>query len=186
VTLEIRTPRLLLRPVEEGDLDTMLAIRNAPAVVATTSTGEALPRERMAGQLSRRCASWREHGLGSWLALLDGSPVAFVEVTPIGEGSGVDPDAIEIGVVVHPDHWGKGLALEAGGAAARDLFERLGHERVYAGVDPDNEKSLRALAKAPGVRRIDDELYEVSAGAFLAPSGNSGAADPGGDVRSRP
>lgn len=186
MTLELRTPRLLLRPVEEDDLDTMLAIRNAPAVVATTSTGQALPRERMAGQLSRRCASWREHELGSWLVLLDGDPVAFVEVTPIGEGSGVDPDAIEIGVVVHPDHWGRGFALEAGSAAARDLFERLGHERVYAGVDPGNEKSLRALAKAPGVRRIDDELYEVTARAFLEPPGNSGASEPGGDVGSRP
>lgn len=186
MTLELRTPRLLLRPVEEDDLDTMLAIRNAPAVVATTGTGQALPRERMAGQLSRRCASWREHELGSWLVLLDGDPVAFVEVTPIGEGSGVDPDAIEIGVVVHPDHWGRGFALEAGSAAARDLFERLGHERVYAGVDPGNEKSLRALAKAPGVRRIDDELYEVTARAFLEPPGNSGASEPGGDVGSRP
>jgi [ribosomal protein S5]-alanine N-acetyltransferase len=186
VTLELHTPRLLLRPVEEGDLDTMLAIRNAPAVIATTGTGQALPRERMAGQLSRRCASWREHELGSWLVLLDGDPVAFVEVTPIGEGSGVDPDAIEIGVVVHPDHWGKGFALEAGGAAARDLFERLGHERVYAGVDPDNEKSLRALAKAPGVRRVDDELYELTASAFVGPPGNSGASEPDGDVRSRP
>jgi RimJ/RimL family protein N-acetyltransferase len=186
VTLQLRTTRLVLRPVEEGDLDTMLAIRNAPAVVATTSTGAALPRERMAGQLSRRCASWREHELGSWLVLLDGEPVAFVEVTPIGEGSGVDPDAIEIGVVVHPDHWGRGIALEAGTAAARDLFERLGHERVYAGVDPDNEKSLRALAKASGVRRIDDELFEVTARAFLDQAGNPGAGEPGGAVRSRP
>ena len=165
--LRLHTPRLVLRPVEEGDLDTLLAIRNAPAVVATTSTGKALPRERMAGQLSRRCASWREDELGSWLVLLDGDPIAFVEVAPIGEGSGVDPDAIEVGVVVHPDHWGKGIALEAGHAAARDLFERLGHDRVYAGVDPDNEKSLRALAKAPGVRRIDDELPELTARAFL-------------------
>jgi RimJ/RimL family protein N-acetyltransferase len=154
--------------VDEGDLDVLLAIRNAPAVVATTSTGEPLPRERMAGQLERRRTSWREHGWGSWLVLLDGAPVAFVEVTPIGEGSGVDPDAIEIGVVVHPDHWGKGFALEAGLAAARDLFERLALDRVYAGVDPDNEKSLRALAKAPGVRRIDDELYELTAEALLA------------------
>ena len=167
MTLQLRTARLLLRPVEEGDLDALLAIRNAPAVVATTSTGEPLPRERMAGQLSRRLASWREHGLGSWLVLLDGEPVAFVEVAPIGEGSGVDPDAIEIGVVVHPDHWGKGFALEAGLAAARDLFERVALDRVYAGVDPDNEKSLRALAKAPGVRRLDDELYELTADALL-------------------
>jgi RimJ/RimL family protein N-acetyltransferase len=167
VTLQLRTARLLLRPVDEGDIDTLLAIRNAPAAVATTSTGEPLPRERMAGQLSRWIASWREHGFGSWLVLLDGEPVGFVEVAPIGQGSGVDPDAIEIGVVVHPDHWGKGFALEAGLAAARDLFDRLALERVYAGVDPDNQKSLRALAKAPAVRRIDDELYELTAAALL-------------------
>lgn len=157
----------MLRPVDEDDLDTLLAIRNAPAVVATTSTGAPLPRERMADQLSRRLASWREHGLGSWLVMLDSEPVAFVEVAPIGEGSGVDPDAIEVGVVVHPDHWGKGFALEAGLAAARDLFERVALDRVFAGVDPDNEKSMRALAKAPGVRRVDDELYELTAQALL-------------------
>jgi [ribosomal protein S5]-alanine N-acetyltransferase len=163
VTLELRTPRLLLRPVDEDDLDVLLAIRNAPGVVATTSTGEALPRQTMADQLARRRKSWREHAFGSWLVLLDGEPVAFVEVAPIGEGSGVDPDAIEIGVVVHPDHWGKGFALEAGLAAVRDLFERVALDRIYAGVDPDNDKSLRALAKAPGVRRVDDELYELRA-----------------------
>jgi RimJ/RimL family protein N-acetyltransferase len=161
VTLQLRTERLLLRPVDEDDLEELLAIRNAPAVVATTSTGEALPRERMAGQLSRRCASWSEHGWGSWLVMLDGAAIAYVEVAPIGEGSGVDPDAIEIGVVVHPDHWGNGFALEAGQAVAHDLFGRVGLDRVYVGVDPDNEKSLRALAKVPGVRRLDDELYEL-------------------------
>lgn len=164
MTLELRTDRLRLRPVDEDDLDTLLGIRNEPAVVATTSTSAPLSRERMEGQLARRCTSWREHGLGSWLVLLDDEPIAFVEVAPIGEDSGVDPEAMEIGVVVHPDHWGQGFALEAGLAAARDLFERVGLDRVYAGVDPGNEKSLRALAKAPGVRRIDDELYELTTG----------------------
>lgn len=167
MALRLGTARLVLRPVEEDDLDVMLAIRNAPAVVATTSTGAPLPRERMAGQLARRCASWREHGLGSWLVLLGGEPVAFVEVAPIGEGSGVDPGAIEVGVVVDPEHWGKGFALEAGLAAARDLFERKQLDRVYAEVDPSNEKSLRALAKTPGVRMLDDELYELTPGALL-------------------
>ena len=167
MTLELRTSRLVLRPVTPDDLDTLLSIRNAPGVVATTGTGKDLPRETMAGQLSRRCASWRDAGLGSWLVLLDGEPAGFVEVAPIGEGSGVDPSAIEVGVVVHPDHWGTGIAAEAGLAAARDLFERVGLDRVYAGVDPENEKSLRALAKAPGVRRIDDELYELTADALL-------------------
>ena len=166
MTLELRTPRLLLRPVEQDDLDVLLEIRNAPGVVATTSTGEALSRQTTADQLARRRKSWREHAWGSWLVLLDGEPVAFVEVAPIGGGSSVDADAVEIGVVVHPDHWGKGFALEAGLAAARDLFERVALDRVYAGVDPENEKSLRALAKAPRVRRVDDELYELRADAL--------------------
>jgi 2-(1,2-epoxy-1,2-dihydrophenyl)acetyl-CoA isomerase len=36
--VELRTGRLLLRPVAEGDLDVLLAIRNVPAVIATTSS----------------------------------------------------------------------------------------------------------------------------------------------------
>ena len=155
-----------LRPVDEDDLETLLAIRNAPAVVATTSTGEPLPRERMSEQLSRRLASWRERGLGSWLVLLDREPVAFVEVAPIGEGSGVDPDAIEIGVVVHPDQWGKGIALEAG-LAARDLLRPY---RASTGSTlestPTTTSPCGRSRRRPGAR-IDDELYELTADALL-------------------
>ena len=159
--MELRTERLLLRPVAEGDLDILLAIRNAPEVIATTSTGDELPREQMAGQLERRLESWRERGFGSWLILLDGEPVGFVELAPIGEDEPVHADELELGVVVHPSQWGSGIAAEAGLAVARDVFERVGRERVYAGVDPTNDRSLRALAKAPGVRKINDELYEL-------------------------
>ena len=112
--------------------------------------------------------AWKTRGLGSWLILLEGDAVGFVEVAPIGEGSGVDPDEIELGVVVHPDHWGKGFAGEAGLAVAADCFERVGLERVYAGVDPENAKSLRVVAKAPGVRKLDEELYELTAADFAA------------------
>ncbi len=152
----------MLRPVTEADLDTLLSIRNAPEVVGTTSTGEPLPRERMAGQLERRVASWREHGLGSWLILLEGSPVGYVEVAPIGEDSGVDPEAIELGVVVHPREWGKGIAAEAGLAAAADLFERVGLERVYVGRRP-GQRAVAARARQ-GARRpqVNDELYELT------------------------
>jgi [ribosomal protein S5]-alanine N-acetyltransferase len=140
--MELRTERLVLRPVSADDLATMLAIRNAPDVIGTTNTREPLPRERMQAQLERRLASWRDRGFGSWLVLLEAEPVAFVEVTPIGEGSGVDPDEIELGVVVHPDHWGQGIAAEAGLAVAGDCFRRVGLERVYAGVEPT--KTIRS------------------------------------------
>ena len=164
--MELRTERLVLRPVTEDDVDTLLAIRNAPGVLATTNTGAELPREQMAAQVGRRVETWRERGFGSWLVSSGGEPIAFVEVHPIGEGSGVDPDELELGVVVHPDHWGSGVALEAGAAVARDLFERVGRERIYAGIDPANDKSLRLLAKVPGARQLDEELYELDRAAL--------------------
>jgi RimJ/RimL family protein N-acetyltransferase len=164
--VELRTERLVLRPVTEDDVDAMLAVRNAPAVIGTTNTKEPLPRERMAGQVGRRVASWRERDFGSWLILLDGAPIGFVEVHPIGDDSGVDPDELELGVVLHPDQWGQGIALEAGAAVARDLFERVGRDRLYAGIEETNDKSLRLLAKVPGVRHLGGELYELDRSAL--------------------
>ena len=107
----------------------------------------------------RSLATWASSG-SSDTSAADGT-IGFVEVHPIGEGSGVDPDELELGVVLRPDHWGQGIALEAGAAAARYLFERLGRQRVYAEVEETNDKSLRLLAKIPGVRHLSGELYEL-------------------------
>ena len=63
--MELTTERLVLRPWAEGDLDALLAIRNAPEVIGTTYTGAPLPREHMAGQVGRRLKSWGDRGLGS-------------------------------------------------------------------------------------------------------------------------
>jgi RimJ/RimL family protein N-acetyltransferase len=164
--MELRTERLVLRPVCEDDVDAMLAVRNAPAVIATTGTKEPLPRERMAAQVSRRVETWRDRDFGSWLILLGSEPIGFVEVHPIGEGSGVEPDELEVGVVLHPDHWGRGIAAEAGLAAAHDVLERVGRERVYAEIESTNDKSLRLVAKLPGVRHVGGELYELSRAAL--------------------
>jgi RimJ/RimL family protein N-acetyltransferase len=166
--VELRTARLVLRPVTEGDVDVMLVVRNAPAVIGTTTTKEPLPRERMAGQVERRVRTWREREFGSWLILSDGEPIGFVEVHPIGAGSGVGPDELELGVVLHPGHWGRGIALEAGAAVARDLFDRVGRERVYAEVEEMNDKSLRLLAKVPGVRHLGGDLYELDRAALAS------------------
>lgn len=162
--VELRTERLVLRPVAADDLDLLLELRNEPRVLQGTSTGEPLPWERMARQLAGWLALWRDRGVGAWIVLLDGAPAAFVDLSPIGEGYGVDPDELELGVIVHPRHWGQGIAGEAGLAVAADCFSRAGLERLYATADPGNAASLRALAKAPGVRLVAGELYELTAG----------------------
>lgn len=167
--LELRTPRLRLRPVGPDDLEMLLALRNEARVLSGTATGAALPAERMASQLERWQALWRERGFGTWMIELDAEPIGFVALDPMGDGYGddVDPDAPEIGVVVHPDHWGGGIAGEAGTAVALDCFTRVGLPRVYATVDPRNAQSLAVIAKVAGARRIsvgdDEEVYELPA-----------------------
>lgn len=52
----------------------------------------------------------------------------------------------EIGFILHPDHWGKGLAREALGAVIAHLFAAHPIDAITAEADPRNAASLRLLA----------------------------------------
>ena len=164
----LRTRRLALRPVVQDDLNVLLSLRNEPRVLAGSATGAELPAEQMARQLQRWLTIWRVRDVGTWMVELDGAIVGFVVLDPIGDGyTGVDPDALEIGVVVHPDHWGTGIAGEAGFAVATDCFTRAGLPHLYATVDQRNAQSLAVIEKVNGARRIDtkegEDLYVLAA-----------------------
>jgi RimJ/RimL family protein N-acetyltransferase len=51
----------------------------------------------------------------------------------------------EIGFILHPDHWGQGLATEAVGAVIDHVFAAHDIAAIEADVDPRNEASLRLL-----------------------------------------
>lgn len=53
----------------------------------------------------------------------------------------------EVGYILHPDHWGQGLATEALSAVVAHTFASWPVEAITADVDPRNEGSLRLLAK---------------------------------------
>jgi RimJ/RimL family protein N-acetyltransferase len=53
----------------------------------------------------------------------------------------------EIGFLLHPDHWGQGLAFEAMAAVIPYLFATHPVDRLTADVDPRNAASLRLLAR---------------------------------------
>jgi [ribosomal protein S5]-alanine N-acetyltransferase len=159
----LTTARLTLRQVTDADLDTLLGLRNQPAVVATTVVGDVLPADRMRRQLDRWLEQWRTLGASTWIVLQGGEPVAYVALDPMGDGyDGVDPSELELGVIVHPDHWGRGIAGEAALAVAEDCFARVGLRQIYATVGDDNARSLAAIAKVERVELVsqaDDGEY---------------------------
>lgn len=53
----------------------------------------------------------------------------------------------EIGYILHPDYWGRGLATEAVSAAIRRIFARHDLAALRADVDPRNAASIGLLIK---------------------------------------
>ncbi|WP_409290394.1 GNAT family N-acetyltransferase [Peribacillus sp. SCS-37] len=66
----------------------------------------------------------------------------------------------EIGYIIHPDHWGKGVAAEASRLVMGFGFEKLKLHRISATCSPDNVSSARVLEKLGMVRegRIQQHL----------------------------
>ncbi len=62
-------------------------------------------------------------------------------------------DSMELGWVIHPEHWGQGYATEAVRAAIKALHEE-GFRCIYAGAFSENKASIRVMQKA-GMRLID-------------------------------
>lgn len=136
------TDRLNLRPIEERDVDAMLATRTIPAVVEFTYE-PIWTREYAIDRVARYVCLSRE------------TPPIFtrwmIEIRTSGEVIGdifLSKDAelqgtTEIGYVIHPDYAGYGYATEAAREVLRIGFEEWGVHRIYARVDEDNTGSVR-------------------------------------------
>jgi [ribosomal protein S5]-alanine N-acetyltransferase len=180
--MKLATARLVFRPADEGDLDFYFELRNRPEILALPGR-EPRPRSDVERQLRGWIQQWDECGFGAW-TLFDretNERLGRVELDPIGSGwVGLSSDPIEVGCVVHPSHWNRGIATEATLLVAADCFSRVGLDRLVALTTIDNKPALRALEKV-GMRRsgethyADDhtayEVFELAA----APQGASSA-----------
>jgi [ribosomal protein S5]-alanine N-acetyltransferase len=74
----------------------------------------------------------------------------------------------EIGFILHPDYWGRGLAREALEAVIARVFARFPVDALTADVDPRNAASLALLkglgfvetGRAKGTWQLGDELCD--------------------------
>ena len=74
----------------------------------------------------------------------------------------------EIGFILHPDHWGRGLAREALEAVIANVFSSFPVEELTADVDPRNAASLALLkrlgfvetGRAKGTWEVGEEVCD--------------------------
>ena len=131
---ELHTPRLRLRRARADDLAAIHAVLSSPAAMAHWSTP---PHADL--QTTR-----------AWLGGMIASPPEVSEDFVVEfEGRVVGKAGFyrlpEVGYILHPDVWGRGLGAEAVGAAVDHVFATRDLDLLTADVDPENNASIRLL-----------------------------------------
>ncbi|HWE13733.1 MAG TPA: GNAT family N-acetyltransferase [Solirubrobacteraceae bacterium] len=148
----LRTARLELEPWSEAATRLFRALATTPAVVRYIGDGRTWSDVKIQDVAVHNHEHWRRHGFGWRLARLSasGEAVGFIALSFAGAGSGVDPDAYEIGWWLAPATWGQGLGREGAVALREEAFERLTAPGILARIQPENAPSL-AVARALGL-----------------------------------
>jgi RimJ/RimL family protein N-acetyltransferase len=163
----LSTPRLLIRPFRDSDLEPFLAYRNDPLVAEYQGWDVPYARERALDFVNEM--KTKQFVAGEWLQLAVEhresplSPRERTEGSPTRGGEGLIGD-----LALHPmqsdlrqaflgytfarAHWGHGYATEAVQRLLDYMFRDLGLHRVVAECDVLNNASYRLLERL-GFRR---------------------------------
>jgi RimJ/RimL family protein N-acetyltransferase len=148
----ITTERLFLRRARMDDLDDLHAVFSHPEAMRYW---DSLPHSDV--EQTRR-----------WLAdMVAFSPAETDDFVVQYDGRAIGKAGCwrlgEIGFILHPGHWGKGLAHEALSAVTPHVFESLPIDRLEADVDPRNGASPRLLSRL-GFREVRRATRTVMVG----------------------
>ncbi|MBW4029786.1 MAG: GNAT family N-acetyltransferase [Acidobacteria bacterium] len=95
----------------------------------------------------------RDFGGATQIVVLDDATrVGSVSWIQVPYGPNARSLAWSIGITIHPDHRGRGVASAAQRLLAERLLERFTSNRVQADTDPENVAEQRALTRAGFVR----------------------------------
>ncbi|MCJ8155806.1 GNAT family N-acetyltransferase [Sphingomonas sp. LaA6.9] len=140
----LRTERLVLRPLVEGDAEAMHIAMSDVDLMHWWSSAPHRTLERTREYVAANAAE------GAWLtwAITEdgGEALGWVVLGEHREG------IRELGYILRRDRWGRGYAHEAASAVLDHAFGAMKLRRVFADVDPENAASV-GLLKRLGFRQ---------------------------------
>ena len=144
---ELETSRLLLRGFRDEDGEAWAEICADEELMRWIGR-EPMDRGDAWRHMAELSGHWALKGFGQWA----------LEERRSGElvgraGLYRPPDwpGLEVGWLVRRDRWGRGYATEAGAAAVRYAFERLGADHVLSLITVENAASRRVAEKLGAV-----------------------------------
>ena len=151
--MRVETSRLLLRPMEESDVDPLLGVFGDPLVMAAFETSP-FDRSQMERWVRRNLAHQTAHGYGLYTVVLRAGGLVIgdcgLEHTLV-EGI---PE-VELGYDIRSDHWNQGFATEAAAAVRDHAMDVLGLRRLVSLIRTGNGASCRVAEKI-GMHRAEE------------------------------
>ena len=147
-SLQVETPRLLLRVPRLEDLDawaSMMADEQTARFI-----GGVAPREVTWRALMTMIGAWHATGV-SMFSVIEKSSGRWIG--RLGPWQPLGWPGTEIGWAITRDFWGRGYATEGAEAATDWAFDNLGWSDVIHSIDPANTAS-QAVARKLGSRNL--------------------------------
>lgn len=133
---EIRTERLLLRPMKTTDRDDLFAVFNDSDVMKYWSTLPHTDPDQTAAIIHETIEADPQQ-TADFAVELGGRVIGKAGFWRVPE----------VGFLLHPDYWQKGYGAEVLRALIAYGFQERGLDRITADVDPNNQASIALLQK---------------------------------------
>ncbi|GAA1480147.1 GNAT family N-acetyltransferase [Gordonia sinesedis] len=143
----VETPRTLLRPVTDADVDELVALDSDPAVMRYVSGGAPTPRDVIVDWvLPRAVAEHRTRRGGLW-TITDRRYGRFLGWMSLRSPRHSSRAELELTYRLRRESWGRGLATESARAIVVVAFDALTTDRVFASTTAANNASRRVIEK---------------------------------------
>jgi [ribosomal protein S5]-alanine N-acetyltransferase len=142
--IELRSARLVLRPIEPADREALHRLWTDPAVRRFLWDDRVIDFATIDEVIARSTASFAGEGFGLFALRAPGGAELLGAAGIHCLAPGLEPELI---YSLAPVCWGRGLASEASRAVIADAFGRLGFARVLARTDTPNRASIEVMKR---------------------------------------
>ena len=149
VDIFLQTPRLVLRPFTDDDVDLLIELDSDPEVMRYLGNGRPTPPERIISTVHPHFVKHPDQYFAAYETQSD----TFIGWFELAYKPDVGPRDRELGYRLRRAAWGKGYATEGSRALIEKAFTELGVDRVWAETMAVNTASRRVMEKA-GLRYV--------------------------------
>lgn len=141
---ELRTARLVLRPLAPADRDALHRLWTEPDVRRFLWDDRVIDLATVDGVIAASAATFASEGFGHF-ALRESTDGPLIGSCGLHRyAPAAEPELL---YSLAPERWRRGLATEAAQAVVADAFKRLGMARVLARADVPNRDSVRVMER---------------------------------------